>query len=351
MPGDYKGVSSSPTEESLPPYSSTWEVDHIDKEPEKRWNWRSRRSWVLLYRTGPEAFQRLWPRAWPVVKKLQPTWKQTFALTLVVVCGILPLTLLGHFVGGNGIFSGVFSDKIQTCGDSFGTPENATVTGIEKLFVLDSTFGKFSFSQAKTIDVVWDTLIGRGVQMFAWWIGYKVFSDALLRAIERHPASFEIFQRIALEGPSLLSLWTLIKEQWRSRSKRTKALFFYIFLSTLYIVSIPMFLSAMTGYDSTSIAWVSLDDQNQNNIVAASMLEQAWIVTRAGNDTFGDGICVDSNLYNGVYNALSIRRAYCESKNDIIDASHLTQRRRLPAPQRHHPNSSGPDPSPLERLY
>jgi hypothetical protein len=319
MPDDrvYKGVLSSPTEESLPPYSSTWESDGVEKNYTKSWNWKSRRSWILLYKTAPETCQRLWPRAWPVIKKLQPTWKQALAFALVATCGILPLLMLGHFVDGNGVFYGIFSDKIQTCGDSFGTPQNATVTGIEKLFVLDSTFGKFSFSQAKTMDVAWDIMIGRGVQMFAWWIGYKVFSDALLRAIERHPASFEIFQRIALEGPSLLSLWTLIKEQWRSKSRRTKALFFYIFLSTLYIISIPMFLSAMTGYDSTSIAWVSLDNHNQNNIIAASMLQQAWVVKAAGNDTFGDGLCMDYNLSASVYNAVSVRRTYCESKNGV----------------------------------
>jgi hypothetical protein len=293
----YEGVLSNPTEESLPSYSPTWGRDIIENETEKRWNWKSQSAWLSAYETAPETFNVLWSQAYPINKRLVPSLKQVLALSLVVSFGILPFAMIGHFVPGQGLFHGIFQDKVQTCGDSFGTPENATVTGIEKLFVLDTTFGRFSFSQAKTIDVIWDVVIGRGVQLVAGWIGYIVFSDALLRTIERHPASFEIFQRIALEGPSLLSLWTLLKEQWGAKSKQTKALFFYIWLSTLY---------------STSIAWVNLDDDNRNNIVAASMLTKSWVATAAGKETFNDGVCLDYNLSYEADSAVNLRRIYCK---------------------------------------
>jgi hypothetical protein len=309
----YETVLSSPTEESLPPYSATWGNDVIEKKPKKRWNWGSWSKWPPSYQNVPQTFYLLWDQAWPIIKRFKPSLKQLLAFSLLASFGILPLGLLGHFTRDGSTFSRIFQDKLQTCGNSFGTPENATVTGIENLFVLDNTFGRFTFSQAKTIDVVWDVVIGRGVQLLAWWIGYVVFCDALLRAIERHPASFEIFQRIALEGPSLLSLWTLVKEQWCAKSKRTRALFFFMWLSTIYIISIPMFISAMTGYDSTSIPWVSLEDNNPNNIVATSMLKQSWVVHNAGNVTFGEGVCMDYTLYSDVWNALSVRRGRCRS--------------------------------------
>lgn len=76
-----------------------------------------------------------------------------------------------------------------------------------------------------------------------------------------------------------------------------------------------MFISAMTGYDSTSIPWVSLEDSNPNNIVATSMLKQSWIVHNVGNVTFGEGVCMDYTLYSDAWNALSIRRGRCRSKN------------------------------------
>ncbi|KAH3907014.1 hypothetical protein HBH56_194840 [Parastagonospora nodorum] len=344
--GNYVSVElASPTEESLPSYSSSWARDVEEKEEKKRWNWRSREDWMRVFgearRAVKETEQNVrwstksdWAAAYAEAphtfhrfmnlktngkwssKAFIPSKEQIYAFLLVLALGITPMVLLGNFThvntGGNGDrpFYGIFQDKIQSCGQSFGTPENATVRGVEKMFVLDQTFGRFTFSQAKTIDVAWDVLIGRGVQLLAWWVGYIVFSDALLRAIERHPASFQIFQRIALEGPSLLSLWTLLKELWYAKSKRTKALFFYVWLATLYIISIPMFLSAMTGYDSTSIAWVSLD--NTSNIIPAASIEYSLVATGTWNETWDDATCLDTELYNKKSEALYSRRRSCD---------------------------------------
>jgi hypothetical protein len=318
--GNYASVLSSPTEESLPPYSTTWTNDVTEKKHEKKLDWRSRSQWTSAYANTPQAFNtaldslvnRLWPTRKAALRE------QVIAFLLVVVFGVVPFVLLGYFTPGtyyeNGShpFTGVFEDQIQGCGDSFGTPENSTITGIENLFVLGRTFGRLTFSQVKTIDVVWDVVVARGVQLVAWYIGYVVFSDSLLRAIERHPASFRIFQRIALEGPSLLSLWTLIKELWGAKSKRTKALFFYVWLATLYIISIPMFLSAMTGYDSTSIAWVNLDESS-NNIVPASSVQSSWVAHGTWDEKWDNEVCLNRSLANRVYSDISARTSYCKS--------------------------------------
>jgi hypothetical protein len=249
------------------------------------------------------------------VKNVRLSWKQVIAFLLVVVFAVLPLALLGYFTPENEFepgyhpFYGIFQDKVLGCGDSFGIPENATIHGVESLFALDRTFGRFTFGQVKTLDVAWDVLVGRGVQLLAWWIGYIVFSDALLRVIERHAATFQIFQRIALEGPSLLSLWTLVKELWGAKSKRTRFLFFYMWLSTLYITSIPMLLSAMTGYDATSIAWVSLNENN--NIVPSSALERTVYVRGTLDEPFDEPACVDYALSWSIETAQSMRRSLC----------------------------------------
>jgi hypothetical protein len=319
--GNYASVLSSPTEESLPPYSTTWTNDVTEKEHEKKLDWRSRSQWASAYANTPQAFNTalgsLVNRLWPMRRKAALR-EQVIAFLLVVVFGVVPFVLLGYFTPGtyydNGShpFTGVFEDQVQGCGDSFGTPENSTITGIENLFVLGRTFGRFTFSQVKTIDVVWDVVVARGVQLVAWYIGYVVFSDSLLRAIERHPASFRIFQRIALEGPSLLSLWTLIKELWCAKSKRTKALFFYVWLATLYIISIPMFLSAMTGYDSTSIAWVNLDESS-NNIVPASSVQSSWVTHGTWDEKWDNEVCLNTSLANRVYSDISARTSYCKS--------------------------------------
>jgi hypothetical protein len=316
--GTYASVLSSPIEEVPPAYSSAWARDIDEKPTEKRRDWRSQQQWVSAYVDAPRVFnnavESFRDRTWPKRRKAV-TMQQLLAFFLVVTFGIVPFILLGKYTPGNYMggppFHSIFQDKVQNCGYSFGTPENATITGVEKLFVLDQTFGSFTFAQVKTIDIVWDVVIGRGIQLVAWWVGYVVFSDALLRAIERHPASFRVFQRIALEGPSLLSLWTLIKELWGAKSKRTKALFFYIWIATLYIISIPMFVSAMTGYDSTSIPWVSLDDSN--NIVQASTLKLSYIASGTQDELWKEEVCMDYDLTWNISQAMNTRTRYCKS--------------------------------------
>jgi hypothetical protein len=318
--GTYASVLSSPIEEIPPAYESGgWarDVEIDEKESETRRDWKSQSQWVDAYIDAPRVFNDAIDRwrktAWTKRGKAI-TAEQIIAFFLVVTFGIVPFILLGKFTRGKYVdgppFRGVFEDKVQNCGYSFGTPENATIKGVEKLFVLDQTFGSFTFAQVKTIDIVWDVVIGRGIQLVAWWVGYVVFSDALLRAIERHPASFRIFQRIALEGPSLLSLWTLIKELWGAKSKRTKALFFYFWIATLYIISIPMFVSAMTGYDSTSIPWVSLDDSN--NIVQASTLKMSFLAAGTWDELWKEEVCMDVAMSYNINSAINTRQRYCK---------------------------------------
>jgi hypothetical protein len=156
-------------------------------------------------------------------------------------------------------FYKVFTSKVVSCNTNFQGPSMRRVGALESFFLLDFTFGQLPFSQAKVIDLAWDIIVGRGVQLLSWWIGYVVFLDALLRLIERHPASFEMFSHIALDSASLASLWILLKDLFRTQRRRTWILFFYMFLSMFYILSIPALLAAMTGYDISLSAWVDID--------------------------------------------------------------------------------------------
>jgi hypothetical protein len=183
----YDCVLASPTgsQQTLPPYPETWEHDLTEKSCRKRWDWRLRSSCASTFKTialkttpAVNATQRfIRDRAWLAVKKCKLPKPQIYAFLLLLTFGAVPMFVLGWFTKHRlGFlrqpFSGVFADKVLSCGNSFGTPENSTVSGIEKLFVLDSTYGRFSFSQAKTMDVVWDILVGRGLQLLAAWVGY-----------------------------------------------------------------------------------------------------------------------------------------------------------------------------------
>jgi hypothetical protein len=309
-------VTVTPLEES--DRRKTWGNDVTRKKGRSwswSWTWGLRLGWSSACKTtkrtanyvlGPlktikvplNAAQEFLCGDYPVAT-LWSSKKQWLGHFLLLAGGILPMAILGYFTPGEGNsigttwFRGVFNEKVLWCGNSYlGTPQNSRIRGIEGLFVLDSTWGQFSFSRAKTIDVAWDILIGRGVQIVAWWVAYAVFSDALLRVIERHPASFEIFQRMALEGPSLHCLWTLCKELWTVRSKRTRFLFGFMFWATAYVLCIPMFLGAMTGYDSKTSAWI--DPDGSQNLNPTDALKSGWVITGNGSTPFDKVKCANT---------------------------------------------------------
>jgi hypothetical protein len=336
-----------------PNHSKTWGNDAVEKKGKRwswAWTWGLRNRWASARRTTEQVatpalrstretlqpvLNSTWTflclNLWPYLLRLLTAKKQWFALFLFLSGGAAPMVVLGWFTPRPEHASGtwppyynVFAAKYMSCGSSTidERPANSTVTGFEGLFVLDQTWGRFSFSMVKTIDVAWDILVGRGVQMLAWSTAYVVFSDALLRVIERHPASFRIFQRIALEGPSILSLWTLCKELLSVKSKRTRSLFAYLLVSTSYVLLIPMFLGAMTGYDSTSTAWIDLDDSN--NIIPTSEVKNAWVITGTRNTTFDVPICADPDDFSVQSSYLVPRTQHCEYLKSPLLMLHLT---------------------------
>lgn len=292
---------------AMPSRQLTWGNDVIEPKS-RRWNWARIR----------ESCNRWTSRCSLLLMRVFTAKKHWIALFLFLGGAAAPFTILGYYTpllnhppGSWPPFYHVFAAKYMDCGDSIDSrPAGSVITGFKGLFVLDSTWGSFNFSTAKTIDVAWDIIVGRSVQLLCWWVAYVVFSDALLCVIERHPASFRIFQRIALEGPGLHSLWTLCKELLSVKSKRTKALFAYLLLSTSYVLCIPMFLGAMTGYDSASTAWI--DVEGTNNIVPISYIKSSWAIRGTWNTTFDRPVCASTTAYYQQQNYLGPRMDQCK---------------------------------------
>lgn len=259
---EYNPIRQPPSpSEPLPPYSTTWGNDFVQHGNEKSRKgsvaWRS--TYDTVQRRVSSVTMGTWPflrdKAWPMLKRFRFTKKQSYAFLLVLVCGVTPILTVGVLTSNyeyNRPFYGVFAAKTISCGDALGAPQNSTVSGWEALFALDFTFGDLPFSQAKIVDVAWDLVVGRGVQLLAWWASYITFNDALLRVIERQPTAYRTFQHIGLNGGCWSAIWALLKDLGRTKSKRTWSLYIYMVLSTLYVLSIPLILSAMTGYTSVS---------------------------------------------------------------------------------------------------
>lgn len=128
-------------------------------------------------------------------------------------------------------------------------------------------FGSLSFTAVKVIDVIWDLVVGRGGQLVLGYITYRVFNESLLYYMENHPTSYKLYTAVAFEPISLMALGALGKECLALDQSSWKRFFRWLtmlcmLLSTLYVLSFPTLMSAMTGYTTTDRAYIEDNDGN-----------------------------------------------------------------------------------------
>jgi hypothetical protein len=104
-------------------------------------------------------------------------------------------------------------------------------------------FGYFNYGSAKALDLAWNWIVGRGVQVLLTLLAYRVFNDALLRAAEMTPLSFDLYARLSLYTTRLDVLWHVLKALCRKGNWRTKAIFVWLIVSIIYVVTFPRFAS------------------------------------------------------------------------------------------------------------
>ncbi|KAF2793173.1 hypothetical protein K505DRAFT_277444 [Melanomma pulvis-pyrius CBS 109.77] len=134
-------------------------------------------------------------------------------------------------------------------------------------FTPNLSFGSMTFNQVKVIDIAWDLLVGRGGQLLLAWVNYRVFNEWLYFHMEVHLTSYKMYTTLAFSTTSLATLGVLGKE-FLAFGKGTWRRFFRwlgvlcMLLSTLYVISFPTLMAAMTGYITTSEAYIEDLDHN-----------------------------------------------------------------------------------------
>ena len=134
-------------------------------------------------------------------------------------------------------------------------------------FTPNLSFGSMTFTQVKVIDIAWDLLVGRGGQLLLAWVNYRVFNEWLYFHMELHKTSYKMYTTIAFSTTSLAALGVLGKE-FLAFGKGTWRRFFRwlgilcMLLSTIYVISFPTLMAAMTGYIATSEAYIKDTDGN-----------------------------------------------------------------------------------------
>ncbi|RYN25910.1 hypothetical protein AA0115_g7369 [Alternaria tenuissima] len=134
-------------------------------------------------------------------------------------------------------------------------------------FTPNLSFGAMTFTQVKVIDVAWDLIIGRGGQLLLAWANYRVFNEWLVYHMEMHHTSYKLYAAVAFETTTMGTLGVLGKEFLAFGAGTWKRLFRWLailsmLLSTLYVISFPTLMAAMTGYIATYEPYIEDFDGN-----------------------------------------------------------------------------------------
>jgi len=114
---------------------------------------------------------------------------------------------------------------------------------------IDLHFGRMSFAQAKTLDMVWNWVAGRGLQFVLAWLAYHVFTSALMRTAEIAHVPHGLFASLALYSARPGCLWDISKGFLTIRGVRIKFIMAWLLFSTIYLAAFPSLLDLMSGYE------------------------------------------------------------------------------------------------------
>lgn len=100
-------------------------------------------------------------------------------------------------------------------------------------------FGKFSFGEAKAIDLAWNWVVGRGLQGILSILAYRVFCDALVRVTELTAIPYDLYITLALPSTKIELVWKLCPALFKYGGWRVKAIFVWMIISTIYLITVP----------------------------------------------------------------------------------------------------------------
>lgn len=195
------------------------------------------------------------------------------------------------------------------CIDRLGGSGSSSVS---QAFELDLTFGNFTFTHAKIIDVAWDTTIGQGGRLLHGWILYRcVMHRLLIHAMEYYCVTYKYYLTISWSRASFESLWVILRDWFTMEGVAS----FWCTLLLIYALSYTLLFSLLwstaTGYLSLSHRLYAMPD---GNIVPLNTpdLTLCWVLDGSRFDSTDDHIEVGPDF--STLGSLKASLNYAETK-------------------------------------
>lgn len=178
--------------------------------------------------------------------------------SLAVLCGVLGAKSLHLSVDVDSITA---PDRILVRDRDYmysaGNCDGASVTGIESGFVIDFYAARaLSFTQAKLLDLAWDTLVGQGLKLVHCWVLYKVVANYLTSVMEVKAVPHNAYLDLHFSTVSFASL----RSSFAFTRKPFRRILFALWLipTIAYLLCFTVIWSAATGYTQASIPTYSV---------------------------------------------------------------------------------------------
>jgi hypothetical protein len=159
-------------------------------------------------------------------------------------------------------------------------------------------FGKLSYSSAKAIDVAWDLVIGRGAQVLCGAVIYWVFRESVTNATQHYAVPYKKVLKMQYNTASFSSLVAYTKDiKWSKRPARQYYTALMLAIATLYVLVLPMWLSAMSGYQAIELPLFRL--QNNTFVPFGELTNCVFVISDGYRIGMGNDTCVTDGNATG----------------------------------------------------
>ncbi|WQF79509.1 hypothetical protein CDEST_04523 [Colletotrichum destructivum] len=155
-------------------------------------------------------------------------------------------------------------------------------------FQITLAWGRFSFADAKAIDVAWDVVFGRGGQALLAWISWRAFADYTATSMQVKPVTYDTFYAIFLQDqPGIYSTLHLIRDFTRSGGLQSRVTMVVMIFVSIFVLLFPTLGGAMSGYSANNDAYVkgyegTLIPLDEFTIVGY-IIHDAWRINMTGD--------------------------------------------------------------------
>lgn len=129
--------------------------------------------------------------------------------------------------------------------------------------VITMAFGAMPFSLAKLLDVAWDLIIGRGSQIASVYLIYYLYTGVFAGSMRHRPSPLDITLSVQYSTASPSAFRTHLRHLRTGSSSMPRRMYFAMLVlvaAIAYVLLLPTWLSAMTGYQPQMVPLLATAD-------------------------------------------------------------------------------------------